>query len=69
MSCDTPDGGSGGAPVPPGARMVQCVKFGNELPGLDWQPTDPRTQRTMVWDNRCRMVDDPEGEARKILLT
>jgi para-nitrobenzyl esterase len=38
------------------------------IAGLDWQPTDPRTQRTMVWDNHCRMVDDPEGEARKILL-
>ena len=20
----------------------------------------------MVWDNQCRMVDDPDGEARKI---
>jgi para-nitrobenzyl esterase len=39
------------------------------IPGLDWQATDPRTQRTMVWNNQCRMVDDPEGEARKILLT
>ena len=29
---------------------------------------DPKTNRTMVWDNECRMVDDPEGEARKILL-
>jgi len=39
------------------------------IPGLDWPATDPRTQRTLVWDNHCRMVDDPEGEARKILLT
>jgi para-nitrobenzyl esterase len=38
------------------------------LPKLAWQPTDPKTNRTMVWDNECRMVDDPEGEARKILL-
>ncbi len=38
------------------------------IPGLTWQPTDPRTSRTMVWDNECRMVDDPEGEARKLLL-
>jgi para-nitrobenzyl esterase len=38
------------------------------LPNLKWQPTDPKTNRTMVWDNQCRMVDDPEGEARKILL-
>ncbi len=39
------------------------------LPGLTWKPTDPETNRTMVWDNECRMVDDPEGKARKILLT
>ena len=38
------------------------------LPKLTWQPTDPKTNRTMIWDNECRMVDDPEGEARKILL-
>ena len=37
-------------------------------PGVSWQPTDPKTNRTMVWDNESRMVDDPEGEARKILL-
>jgi hypothetical protein len=29
----------------------------------------PSTSRTpMIWDNECRMVDDPEAEARKILL-
>jgi para-nitrobenzyl esterase len=38
------------------------------LPKLVWQPSDPKTNRTMVWDNDCRMVEDPEGEARKILL-
>jgi para-nitrobenzyl esterase len=38
------------------------------IPGLTWQPADPKSNRTMVWDNQCRMVDDPEGEARKILL-
>ena len=39
------------------------------LPGLTWQPRDANSNRTMVWDNQCRMVDDPEGEARRILLT
>jgi para-nitrobenzyl esterase len=38
------------------------------LPKLNWQPTDPKTNRTMIWDNECRMADDPDGEARKILL-
>ncbi len=39
------------------------------IPALVWQPTDPETNRTMVWDNESRMVDDPEGQARKIILT
>jgi para-nitrobenzyl esterase len=38
-------------------------------PGIAWTPTDPETNKTMVWDNQIRMVDDPEGEARKILLS
>ena len=39
------------------------------LPGLSWAPTDPETNRTMIWDNECRMTEDPEAEARKIILT
>jgi para-nitrobenzyl esterase len=38
-------------------------------PGLTWEPSDPVRNQTMVWDNNCSMVDDPEGEARKILLS
>ena len=37
-------------------------------PGLKWEPFEPARCRTMVFDNQCRMADDPEGEARKILL-
>jgi para-nitrobenzyl esterase len=37
-------------------------------PGLTWEPLDPVRNQTMVWDNHCRMEDDPEGEARKTLL-
>ena len=37
------------------------------LPDLKWEPTDPETNKTMVWDNECRMVNDPEGEAREII--
>jgi para-nitrobenzyl esterase len=37
-------------------------------PGLTWEPLDPVRNQTMVWDNHCRMEDDPEGEARKVLL-
>ena len=35
-----------------------------DLPGLAWAPTDPETNKTMVWDNECRMVNDPQHEAR-----
>jgi para-nitrobenzyl esterase len=38
------------------------------LPKLHWLPTDPESNKTMVWDNQCRMVDDPESDARKIIL-
>jgi para-nitrobenzyl esterase len=38
-------------------------------PGLLWAPFDSDRLQTMVWDNQCRMADDPEGELRKILLT
>jgi para-nitrobenzyl esterase len=39
------------------------------IPGLKWEPTDPETNKTMIWDNECHMVNDPDGEARKIILT
>lgn len=38
-------------------------------PGLTWTPTDPDSNKAMVWDNECGMADDPEGEARKIILS
>ena len=37
-------------------------------PGLTWEPFDPTRCQTMVFDNNCRMVDDPEAEVRRILL-
>ena len=38
-------------------------------PGLTWNPSDPTRAQTLVFDNHCRMVDDPDGGVRKILLT
>jgi para-nitrobenzyl esterase len=38
-------------------------------PGLKWEPFEPTRGQTMVFDNNCRMTDDPEGEVRKLLLT
>jgi para-nitrobenzyl esterase len=36
--------------------------------GLKWTPFEPDKCPTMVFDSKCRMVDDPEGEVRKLLL-
>lgn len=45
------------------------AKTGNpSQPGVTWTATDPDRNQTMIWDNECRMADDPEGEARKIIL-
>jgi para-nitrobenzyl esterase len=38
-------------------------------PDLTWTPSDPERNQTMVFDNNCRIVDDPEGELRRILLS
>jgi para-nitrobenzyl esterase len=38
-------------------------------PGLTWTPTNATRCATMVFDNQCRMVDDPEGAARRIILS
>jgi len=35
--------------------------------GLTWASFEPVQCPTMVFDNKCRMVNDPEGEVRKIL--
>ena len=49
---------------------VNFARTGNpSQPGLTWTPSDPTRCQTMVWDNHCRMVDDPEGEVRRILLS
>jgi para-nitrobenzyl esterase len=37
--------------------------------GLSWTPFEPDKCPTMVFDNDCRVVDDPEGEVRKLLLS
>ena len=37
--------------------------------GFKWTPFEPDKCPTMVLDNHCRMVDDPEGDVRKILLS
>ncbi len=37
--------------------------------GLTWTPFEPVHCPTMVFDDKCHMVDDPEGEVRKILLS
>lgn len=38
-------------------------------PGLAWTASDPDSCQTMVFDDRCRMENDPEGPVRRILET
>jgi para-nitrobenzyl esterase len=52
------------------AAWANFARTGNpSQPGLEWTPSDATRCQTMVFDNDCRMVDDPEGEVRKILLS
>jgi para-nitrobenzyl esterase len=52
------------------AAWVDFARTGNpSQPGLTWTPSDAVRCQTMVFDNHCRMVNDPEGELRRILLT
>lgn len=36
-------------------------------PGLAWTPSDPIRNQTMIFDNQCRMADDPDGNVRRLL--
>jgi para-nitrobenzyl esterase len=38
-------------------------------PGLSWTAFEPDKCPTMVFDNQCRMLDDPEGDVRRVLLS
>jgi len=49
---------------------VNFARTGNpSQPGLSWTASDPVHCQTMVFDNHCRIVNDPDGELRRILLT
>ena len=37
-------------------------------PGFVWKPFEPEHGETMVFDSVSGTMNDPEGEARKILL-
>ena len=51
------------------AAWANFARTGNpSQPGMPWSPFSPDRCPTMILDNVCRMVDDPDGEARKILL-
>jgi para-nitrobenzyl esterase len=53
-----------------GTAWVNFARTGNpSQPGLPWAPSDPARCQTMVFDDHCRMVDDPDGQLRRILLT
>jgi para-nitrobenzyl esterase len=51
------------------ASWATFAATGNpSIPGLKWEASNPESNPTMIWDNQCRMVNDPDGEARRILL-
>jgi len=52
-----------------GTAWANFARTGNpSQPGLAWTPSDPQRCQTMVFDNDCRMADDPDGDVRRILL-
>jgi para-nitrobenzyl esterase len=52
------------------AAWANFARTGNPTqPELPWLPTDPESNKTMIFDNECRMLNDPEAEARKIVLS
>jgi para-nitrobenzyl esterase len=38
-------------------------------PGLVWAPADSHKMQTMIFDNHTRMVDDPQADVRRVLLS
>jgi para-nitrobenzyl esterase len=38
-------------------------------PGRGWTPTDPERMQTMIFDNKVGMMDDPQGDVRRIIKT
>jgi para-nitrobenzyl esterase len=38
-------------------------------PGMGWTPTDPERMQTMIFDNKVGMMDDPQGDVRRIIKT
>jgi para-nitrobenzyl esterase len=46
-----------------------AAKGNPNLAELSWLPTDPDSNRTMIWDDHCHMANDPDGNARKVILT
>ena len=68
--------GTGNGPIAQALAKKMATAWANfartsnpSQPGLAWEPFDPTRCRTMVFDNNSRMVDDPESEVRKILLS
>jgi len=63
---DTPEARALGTKM--ATAWANFARTGNpSQPGLTWTPSDSNRCQTMVFDNRCRMVEDPEGELRRIL--
>ncbi len=69
------DQGTGNTPDAQGLARTMATAWANfartgnpSQPGFAWPASDSQRCQTMVFDTRSRMVDDPEGAARRILL-
>ena len=38
-------------------------------PGIGWTPADPERMQTIIFDKKVHMVDDPQGDLRRIIRT
>jgi para-nitrobenzyl esterase len=68
--------GTGHTPEAQGLARKMATAWANfartgnpSQPGLPWTPFNPGRCPTMVFDTVCRVVDDPEAEARKVLVS
>ena len=52
------------------AAWAAFAASGNpSMPELPWAATDPVSNKTMIFDNQCKVVNDPHGEEREALAS
>ena len=69
------DQGTGNTPEAQALAKKMSTAWGNfahtgnpSQPGLAWTASDPQRVQTMIFDNECRMENDPDAAVRRVLL-